>query len=537
MVKCFLRILSLISCCLMLFALVSCGKTEGKSDTGSKDSDNLSELDKVAREIADSYAGFDLPKINDGKPVTIKVHLGDIIPTLSEIPTAEQPDVFNSTEILRRAFMMLFPNVTVEWARTVDTSSSDAFLQYITTQLNSGTAPDIVSAWGASFAYRGWYYDFTEVLEKPNPFVKDNKRWRDQFPEYVFATWQVSDAKDRVVAIPVSLAAGTSTALYYNKELFSKLSINAPKTWEDLFTACKTLLGNGYISFSPWGGPGSGNRKISTTLWDVQFSLGPYYAAKQKDKLDYNGDGIQSQSELFRAAYEGHYFVSTNDYVWDMWKQVKRKYTTCLEKGYENSDYETKWLLGKVGILEDGLWRYPSELSNTDRQFEFGIIPPPAIDTDSTEFVDKLEYTESGPYRPVPRASFNIIKDSAMAHGGEGNIQACVAFLQFLTQPDNNNMIINEEKGKSISIIKGSKVPPQLTEYFKQPFPKTPSFSWPGGFTNAGAEKMSKILELWVKDQISDSEFKKQFDDEFKKDIMEFVQLMQIDTSQYKKGF
>lgn len=522
--------IALILTVTLLLSFSSCQKSVTETPV-------LNETDKIAKEIADSYAGKSLPKINDGKPVTIKVNLGDLMPTLSEIPNAEQPDVFNSTRILQKAFSLIYPNVTIEWARTVDNSSADAFLQYITTQLNSNTAPDIVFAWGSAFAARDWFYDYENVLSKPNPYVEGNKAWREQFPAYIFNAWQVSDAKDRVLGIPLNLAAGTPSALFYNKELFKSLNLEVPKTWEEIFGTCKTLIEAGYVSYSPWGGPGSGNRKINTGLWDVQFSLGPFYAAKQADKLDYNKDGAQSQSELFRGVYEGYYFLTGNDYVKDLWKQVKRKYNECLLDGYENSDYESKWLVGKVGIVEDGLWRYPVEMSNTDRSFEFGLIPPPAVDTNTSQFVNKLEYTEKGPYRPAPTQTFNIITQSALAHGGQGNLDACVAFLQFLTAPDNNNMIVTEQKGKSISFIKGSSIPTQLTEYFNQPFPKVPDYKWPGGFTSAGTAKMSAALELWVKNKISDDEFYAQFDSEFKKDIDEYVSQMKIDVSGYKKGF
>ena len=49
--------------------------------------------------------------------------------------------------------------------------------------------------------------------------------------------------------------------------------------------------------------------------------------------------------------------IGPNDYAKDLWRQVK-KICEILQEGFENIDYETKWMLGKVAILEDGLWRY-----------------------------------------------------------------------------------------------------------------------------------------------------------------------------------
>lgn len=525
------KIISLALCVMLVFSLVACGSgSGGQSTQGDKDK---SETTLMAEQIAEKYLKMDLEPINDGKDITISVHLGDIMPTVSEVPSEEQPEVFNSTRILAEAFQMIYPNVTIEWARTVDSSSTDGFLQYMTSRISSGTAPDIVSAWGSTFASRGWYYDFNEVLDEPNRFIENNEQWREQIPDYLFNTWQVSDGKDRVVAMPLSLASGTSTAIYYNSDLLTSLNLKVPTKWSELFTVGEALSDAGYVPYSPY----TGNRKVTTTLWDVQYSLGPYYSAALGDKVDYNGDGMQSMSESFRASYEGYYFVSDNAYAQDLWKQVKAKYTECLEEGYENADYESKWLVGKVGLLEDGLWRLPSELSNTERQFEFSIAPPVAIDSDSSPYVGDLVYTEKGPYHPEPRGTYNIVMPSVKAHGGDGCLDACVAFLQFLMVPENNEMIISEMGGKAIGFLEESKVPQQLVEYFDQPFPKTPSYSWPSGFTSEGTAKMSAVLELWVKGQLTDAEFYKQFDAEFIKDIEDYAKQMDIDTSGYNKGF
>ena len=511
---------------------VGCGK-----ETAPIGFDSNDEIDVAAKEISDKYADYDLPEINGGKDVTIKVFLNSINPTISTEPTPEQPDVFNSTEILRRAFQFIYPNVKIEWVRTVDASSGESLLQYLTTQINSNTAPDLMYASGASFSDRGWFYDYNEVLDEPNPFVEGNKKWRDQIPEYLFNHWSVSDVNNRVLGMPLSCSPGTATGLYYNKNIFDELKIELPKTWEQLFTVTDALKKAGYVAFVPWGGPGSGNRKPSTLVWDVQMSLGPFFAAAQKEKIDYDHDGYQSQEEKLRAAYEGYFFVENNPYAQELWYQVKRKYNNCMEAGYQNTDYESKWLLGNVGILEDGLWRYPSEMSNTERTFDFGVVPPPAVDNDTTDLVGKLEYTEVGPSNPPPYETYNILLPSVESHGGNGVLEACIAFMQFLMVPDNNNMIVLEQKGKTIGFLEGSIIPQELQSYLNQQFPKIPSFEWPGGFTSSGCEKLGIVFEMWVNDQISTEKFYNDFDEEFKKDIDDYINDMQIDVSGWKKGW
>lgn len=102
------RICSLILAVGLLFTIVGCASNNGDTQSGSAQS--------TAQQIADKYKDMNLATINDGKNITIKVHLGDLIPTISETPSEEQPDVFNSTRILADAFSLIYPNVKIEWA-------------------------------------------------------------------------------------------------------------------------------------------------------------------------------------------------------------------------------------------------------------------------------------------------------------------------------------------------------------------------------------------------------------------------------------
>lgn len=527
-----LRVVSFLILFCMIFVLSGCNNPENTNANSNAQSNSKNQFDITAANLVAKYKNMKLPKINDGKPITIRVDLQSLNPSLSQVPTAEQPTVFNSTRIIEKEFKLLYPNVTIQWERKVDTSSAEALMQYLTVQLNANLAPDIVFAWGTSVNDQNWFYDFGNDLNKPNPFVNGNEKWRDQFPDYFFYSWVVSDYLNRVLSIPITVTSGTSTALYCNNDVFSKANASFPKTWEQLFTSGNAIRNAGFDTFGLW----SGNKIVTTGLWDVQFNLGPYYAAAHKELFDYNGDGSQEQNEVLRASYEGHYLLK-NDYAQNMWQQVKRKYSQLLSKGYQSIDYNQEWFLDKLGIIEDGLWRYPDEMSNTSRDFNFSVIPPPSISNDTTNFVNKLEYTEKGPYHPRPGISFNILLPSAKAHGGQPVIDACVSFLQFLLEPDNNNLIIADCKGSALGFLKGSKIPQELKTYFNQPFPITPQYGWPDGFTSEGKDKMSKILQQWIQNNISDQDFYNQFDAAFEADIQNYINSLKVDTSGWKKGW
>ena len=223
-----------------------------------------------------------------------------------------------------------------------------------------------------------------------------------------------TDAAGNILAVPYTLYAGTATAYYYNKSIFKELNITPPTEWNDFISICKKINKAGYISVAPW----SANKTISTDVWDIQFSLGPSYASKIIDVWDLDKNGSMSQNELLRAAYKGEFYAKNNKAVLDMYSKVKEKYTDVLQTGAASTDYEALWNQGKVAMMEDGLWRYPTELSNTKRDFEFGIIPVPVATGQTSQYAADVEYGK-GPYQPPICTSLNIVK-SAVDKKGEG---------------------------------------------------------------------------------------------------------------------
>ena len=69
-------------------------------------------------------------------------------------------------------FRELYPNVTIEWARSkpvggleIDTS------QWFITQIAGGSCPAIAFSWGTAYEERGYYLDLTDYLNYSNPYV------------------------------------------------------------------------------------------------------------------------------------------------------------------------------------------------------------------------------------------------------------------------------------------------------------------------------------------------------------------------------
>lgn len=102
-----------------------------------------------------------------------------------------------------------------------------------------------------------------------------------------------TDAANNIVAVPLTLYPGTATAYYYNKAIFAKLGLSVPTEWADFVAICKKINSAGYVAVAPW----KDNKKITTGLWDIQFSLGPTFSYALKDQWDLDKSGTMSQNE------------------------------------------------------------------------------------------------------------------------------------------------------------------------------------------------------------------------------------------------
>lgn len=508
----FRKILCLIICGCLVLSLSACTGSGSGSSTASK-----------AAEAAGKYG-----QLFGGKKITLLCDIGNYIPTLNTEANANSPTVYQSTQHLADEFTKMYPNVTIKWDRTK--AGFGDWAQWMTTQIAAGTAPDIVFLQGSTYADKGWFERLNEYLDKPNIFISDNTKWKDTFPAYMWNSYMTSDAKGNIVAIPFTAYPGTATAYYYNKDIFQKVGVSVPKNWEEFISISKKINAAGYIAVAPW----LLNKKIVVNNWDIQFSLGPVYADTFRSKWDFNNDSVMTQDELLRAEYEGLFYAENNPAVLDIYSQIKRKYTQVLQKGAQNTDYETLWTNGKVAMMEDGLWRLPTENANTKRKFEFGMFTPPIADTSTSQYAAKIEYTD-GPYQPPIETSLNVVKPT-VEKKGDGAEETAIRFIQWLTTPKNNSQIVLEKHGESIGVVKGTTIPPELNTWFKQKFPKIPSCQWVTGPTVDSTNTMSRYLEMWVDGYITDQQFKKEYDAALKAGINSQIQAMNIDTSTWKES-
>ena len=508
------KFVSIFLCTCLLVTAMACGATpsgEGGDDEYQKQYDLV---------------------INDGKPVTITVDLNNFLPTTNTVADEHNPIVFRSIQTITDHFMVEFPNVTVKWNYNKKTLGN--WEQWMTTQVATDNPPDIVMMQGAKYADRGWFYPLNDILEQPNPFVREEdargaEHWQDMFPGYMWSSSMTTDAAGNILAVPLSVYPGTATAYFYNKDIFEELRLEVPTTWDEFMTVCAKIKAAGYTAVAPW----SLNDTINVDVWDIQYSLGPTFADKIRDQWDYDGDGNMSQEEKLRAAYEGVFYGrgKNRDNLMAMLGEVMKKYSNVLDPGAANTDYEPLWNKGKVAMMEDGMWRISQEAANTERKFEYGIFPTPLADSATSQYCADFTFGE-GAYNPPIAESYNICKQ-AVEKKGQGNLEASVRFLQWLTLPENLNLMVDEKDGQCLGAVYGTYVPESIRPFIQGQFPRTPNCTWMTGATVATQEQMSSIFEFYAISggAISEDDFLREYDSYLYQGVQTLMKSLGIDPA------
>ena len=521
------KLLAGLLCAAMLLSMAACGGTSESSAPSESNNENSSAQGSESQsETESSVANVELPD----EEVDLKLFLQSYNPTVNTEPTEESPSVFLSSQIIADEYLRLHPNVTIEWVRSLVASNAEEHLEKMNILANAGNAPDVFFAWGNVFANQGWLAEFNDVLETPNEYEEGNQRWKDQFPEYMWEADQMTmDAKGNIVGLPFACHPGAAIAYYYNVDLFEQYGKEVPTTWKELMDLGLFFKNEGYTGITSW----SGEPKPSTGCWDFWASLAPAYAVGY-ESIDENGDEVVDVPENLKAAFKGMYYAQSNEIVQEMFRQFKYKWTEVMDEGAENIDYEKFWVEGKVAMLQDGLWRLPTENSNTQRDFDFDLFVPPLVSTDTYPDVRVAEYTESGPYQPDLACAWNIFKPE-LQERPQANFDYSADFLKFITAKENISMLI-EEKGVQIGATKTCAVASSLIEWMKRPFAKPLVGTIQIGGMSAGSnETRNKLLEQYVKDMMTEEDFFQQWDAECWRDYNQYAEEQGIDISSWEK--
>ena len=230
------------------------------------------------------------------------------------------------------------PNVTIDFKPT-NPPDYNATLRL---QLSSGTGPDLMYArsyaTGVQLFNDGFLADVSAT-----PGLKEN------FSEGSRSPWMTADGKS--FAVPF---VAVSHGVYYNKDIFAKLGLSVPKTWEEFLAAAAKIKAAGIVP-------------VANSLgdeWDIAevvfMSIAPNFIGGREGRLAYeSGKKAWNDADMVSA------FQAMKDLV------------PFLPSGFEALTYNDSNALfatGKAAMYFDGSWTLGTF---KDVPFNWGVFAPP----------------------------------------------------------------------------------------------------------------------------------------------------------------
>lgn len=234
------------------------------------------------------------------------------------------------------------PNIKLVY----DPAPVQGYLDKLTTEYSSGTAPDITWIPGASmadYASKGVLLDIMPLASKDSAF---------KLTDYYDAPLKELQHDGKLWGLPRDIS---TMVIYYNKDLLKAKGADDPAdlaakgqwNWDNFLKVAQKVTGDGTygFSFSNWWG-----------LWGY-FAYGGGGSLFNADRtacgLDLPGSvkGLQFMSDIFN------------------------KYKVAPPPGAEGGVGETDFLAGKVGMFPNGRWMTPGIRQNA--KFDFSVVEMP----------------------------------------------------------------------------------------------------------------------------------------------------------------
>lgn len=463
---------------------------------------------------------------------TLFVDMHTLMPTASETATPDQLYPVNASRYIVKKYGEI-TGVEVKWATDYakPTDNITNVKVWYNNQINVKNVPAIGFTFGTGMQEDGVYVDLTEYLERPNPYVEGNERWKDLFQDWLWTDQQVLSADGKIVSVPVVLNPGTATAIYYNKKIFSENSLSIPKTWKEFLETGDKIRSKVDYPYVPY----MGDTSIGLSSWAVRYSLAPGFARKMMDRTDYDGDGKTTTGELVRAVLEGKFNPNTCAEARSLYLEAYNYYKVVLPTGWESISDETylsKWNEGKVAMKSQGLWYYLNENSNTLRKdFDFGLFAMPTLQSDSTVNAADLESrTLSEGFRSDALISLNIMKPAV--ENDPELLERAIDFLMYITTPTAVETMCSEN-GAGLPAVKGAAYPEIFSDsgWLENSFSDIGGSDWPIGFTSAYNALINASFNDWVIGKKSMQDFFGDIHRYQQQGARELVEKMDIDTT------
>jgi ABC-type glycerol-3-phosphate transport system substrate-binding protein len=406
------------------------------------------------------------------------------------------------------AFEKQFPDTSIEFV------GAPPRREWIVTQLSSGQAPDVIQVnvedvW--QDIQKNWYVPLDQWLfEKPNPFVAAGQpgsvRWWDmvKYPVPTLGT-MAPDGKMYCVVLDM-----IETGIYYNKSVFNQLGLVPPKDWVEFLELQRKLKEAGYVplladrqNIADWG--------VDLVFDQVYHDLRPLLDLDYDPRRGEYLRGYLDWDEIIVLHRKG--FFQPGDPRWpEVWRILK-EWRPYLAQDLSSTDFVKEFMTQRGAMYWSTSGLVNKLLRDPNRSFEFGIFYLPPIPRSYSRFAGNTDEMAviggSGTQYHITNTAVsdtpgNLPFDQRIARSER--LQRVVAWLQFLTLPENCSTVVNETIALLPNTI-GAEPHPQLRpfhDFLQQHYSMT---KWLYTFDQQFNEVLLRMLELYLNGGMTQDEF------------------------------
>jgi raffinose/stachyose/melibiose transport system substrate-binding protein len=288
-------------------------------------------------------------------------------------------DVEQMSRILAQ-FHVQYPSITIKF----DPTSAPDYDAALAAQLQAGTGPDLMYLRSFSVSRNMFNRGFLESLS-------DVPNVRQYFQPAMLAPW--STETDIVYGVPF---IATSHGVYYNQDIFEKLNLAVPQTWEELRAAAQTIEKAGIIPFANATGD-------AWTVAELMFmNLAPNFIGGREGRQQY-----LTGARCFNDAHMVAAFQAVKDLA---------PFLPPNQDQLKYADSQQLFLQGKAAMWLSGSWDIPFFEAQRPA-FRWSVFAPPPPHGQSGYLTFHLDaglgLNAASKYQAEARTFLNWIADPA----------------------------------------------------------------------------------------------------------------------------
>ncbi|MCI0515314.1 ABC transporter substrate-binding protein [candidate division KSB1 bacterium] len=398
--------------------------------------------------------------------------------------------------LIADAYEARHPEVTIEFIQQISVAGGSEG-ETMRTQLLGGVAPEIVNinteaTWPDIEQKKGWWVPLDTYFNQPNPYVPGNKAWIDLFRNQ--ALTQAKRAPDGFLyCLTFDIV---ETGIFYNKTLFKKLNLTLPQTWPEFLALQAKIAQAGLIpivversGFADWA---------PDLIFDQCFY-------EILDLIDY-----QKRCAIEEAYYQSYlfpeelcwliqkgYFSAQNPRFRESWRLLK-EWRQYWQKDLTHSDFQRPFVTQRTPMFWTGSWYVRRLKYDPLIHFEWGVFYPPPIPKSYAPACCGIGQAVIGGAGIQLHVTRRAVDD--------GDLEAAVDFLRFITTPAHASEIANEA-GMFISNVRGAFLPQNLAPFAEIVLKRYCTAKWQFSLGHRFTDHRERMVELFLNNGISLDDF------------------------------